>query len=594
MIGKILKKYDGADFITQMKARFFFTLCLVLIPIAVVLAVISTYIQMNSPLLGFRINYSIFFSEMAGLLMVIGITILLIRGHLALSAHLITVIILAVLWSIIIFFDKSSPIMRLDTIVICIGILTMTPLVVTRRAWLIVLYAAANMLILTCFMYFGRDGLGIAGSAVMDYLLDNLVTIAFVCFTSYSVFSINRKALLRAEADIAARRRAEDEMMGLEAQLHQAQKMESIGRLAGGVAHDFNNILTAILGYTQLVMLETNAADPRYAHLVEVRKAADSATDLTRQLLAFSRQELISPVVIDLNELVLDRERLISRMIGEDVTLTTALCSGGRIHADPGQIEQILMNLAVNARDAMPGGGMLTIETSDVVLDEAYCREHVDSTPGEYVMLAVADNGTGMNDEVRRHLFEPFFTTKLRGKGTGLGLATIYGAVKQNRGSIEVRTGLGAGTSFKIYFPLVRDAADALPRGHAPETMPSGTETILLVEDDDMVREFDLSILSRLGYRVIPTGNGDEALAVARDHGGAIHLLMTDVILPGINGRDLADRLVKIHPSIKLLFTSGYTDDVISHHGVLDEGIHFIGKPFTAYALAKKLRDVLD
>jgi len=381
----------------------------------------------------------------------------------------------------------------------------------------------------------------------------------------------------------------------LEEQLLQAWKMESIGRLAGGVAHDFNNLLTAILGNIELALLEKDVGPKASARLQVVQQAAASAAELTKQLLAFSRKQIIKPQVIDLNELIWNMGKMLARVIGEDVTLRSTSQPGLHpIKVDVGQMQQIIMNLAVNARDAMPEGGVLTIETANVVLDEAYCLRHGYGKSGAHIMLAVSDTGTGMNAEVKEHLFEPFFTTKALGKGTGLGLATVYGAVKQNNGYIDVYSEPGQGTCFKIYFPAVALEETSLTKGPGAEELSGGSETVLLVEDDPGVLEFARGTLELLGYHVLAASNAEDALALARDYDGAIALLMTDVKLPGMNGRQLADTLVHDRPGLRVLFNSGYTADTIVHHGVLEQDLHFIGKPFSAHALAHKLRQVLD
>jgi len=395
--------------------------------------------------------------------------------------------------------------------------------------------------------------------------------------------------------DITERKRAEEERTKLEAQLRQSQKMESIGRLAGGIAHDFNNLLTGIMGYISLALMDLHPDDPLHATMIEVNNAADSAANLTRQLLAFSRKQIIDPKVIDLNGLISNMHKMLARLIGEDIKLQTIPQKRlRRVKVDAGQFEQILVNLAVNARDAMPDGGTLTIETANVALDETYCQSHPYATPGDYVMLAVSDTGSGMNDEVKQHLFEPFFTTKPKEKGTGLGLATVYGVVKQAGGSIEVYSELGQGTTFKIYLPKVDEKAEPLSKSALSQAMPTGTETILLVEDEPIVKELALRVLKMLGYKVLHFLNAGEALLAAKVYEGEIHILMTDVIMPGVNGKVMAEELKTARPKVKVLFTSGYTEDVIIHHGVLSEGIHFIGKPYTPKTLALKIREVLD
>jgi PAS domain S-box-containing protein len=395
--------------------------------------------------------------------------------------------------------------------------------------------------------------------------------------------------------DITERKQAEEEKEKLRAQLQQAMKMEAVGRLAGGVAHDFNNLLTAIIGNVSLALMKLSPSDPAGSLLAEANKAAESAASLTQQLLAFSRKQIIKPMVLDLDILIAGMNKMLVRLIGENIDLKTV--SGedlGPVKVDAGQFEQILVNLAVNARDAMPEGGKLLIETANVDLDEEYCVMHPYVRPGRFVMLAVSDTGHGMSEEIKRQIFEPFFTTKPKGTGTGLGLATIYGVVKQAKGSIEVYSEVGKGTTFKIYVPRVDDKTAGPPESSPLMELLGGSETVLLVEDEEVVRDLGVRILSGLGYRVMRAGNGDEAIALAREHGERIDLLLTDVVMPGMSGRELANRLTRIHPEARVLFTSGYTDNAIVHHGVLDEGVSFIGKPYSPSALAKKVREVLD
>jgi PAS domain S-box-containing protein len=380
----------------------------------------------------------------------------------------------------------------------------------------------------------------------------------------------------------------------LHEQLLQSQKMESIGRLAGGIAHDFNNLLTGIIGNLSLALDDMGEGDPLRAPLEDLGKAAESAAGLTRQLLAFSRKQIVEPKVHNVNEIIIKSQKMLHRLIGEDIELKAVLAADlGNVKVDPAQLEQVIVNLAVNSRDAMPDGGVLTLETSNVTLSEDYCATHPYTEPGNYVMIAVSDSGTGMSGEVKAHLFEPFFTTKEKGKGTGLGLSTVFGAVKQNRGSIEVYSEIGEGTTFKIYLPRVYEVTERPSRSSA-EDMPGGSETIILVEDEDIVRSYAEKVLKKAGYRVYAFSNGGEALTAVQKFGEPVHLLVTDVIMPGMNGRVLARNLCSKLPGLKVLFSSGYTENVIAHHGVLYEGIAFIGKPYTPQALASKVREVLD
>jgi two-component system, cell cycle sensor histidine kinase and response regulator CckA len=380
----------------------------------------------------------------------------------------------------------------------------------------------------------------------------------------------------------------------LEAQFFQVQKVESIGRLAGGIAHDFNNLLTAISGYTDLARETLSANHPASGDLEEVQKAAQRATALTGQLLAFARKQPIEPHIVNLNELIRNMDRLLRRVIGEHIDLVTQPAADlGQVMADPGQIEQVIVNLAVNARDAMPAGGKLTIETRNVVLDEAYIQGHVGSTEGPYVLLAVSDTGVGMDETVQRQVFEPFFTTKAPGKGTGLGLATCYGIIKQHGGFIWVYSEVGHGTTMKIYLPRVYEAAETLP--HLDEQhMPRGSETVLLVEDELAVRTFAVRVLETAGYTVVAASDGAEALRYMEGEPRAIQLLLTDVVLPHMNGKVLAEQLTADAPTLKVLYMSGYADDAIVHHGRIEVGLAFLHKPFSPGTLLRKVREVLD
>jgi two-component system cell cycle sensor histidine kinase/response regulator CckA len=380
----------------------------------------------------------------------------------------------------------------------------------------------------------------------------------------------------------------------LEEQFRQAQKMEAVGHLAGGIAHDFNNLLTVILGYSETLLTELSHDRHLRDMVLEVYQVGERAAMLTRQLLAFSRKQVLAPQVVDLNGIVMDLEKMLRRLIGEDIELHVAPAADlGRVFADPGQLEQVLLNLVVNARDAMPRGGQLTIETRNVELDAAYAQDHLAVQPGSYVLLAVSDTGCGMDEATRARLFEPFFTTKEPGKGTGLGLATVYGIVKQSGGDIFVYSEVGRGTTFKIYLPRVQQPlAPPGPKGLG--RMPRGDETVLLVEDEDSVRGLSRHVLLLSGYRVLEARNGDEALGISGDYAGAIDLLLTDVVMPNMGGRELADHMSRQRPTLKVLYLSGYTEDAVVRHGVLAADTAFLQKPFTPAALAQKVRDVLD
>ena len=405
----------------------------------------------------------------------------------------------------------------------------------------------------------------------------------------------DRDAHLVFVRDITARLKAEAQRETLQTQLQQAQKMDSIGRLAGGVAHDFNNMLGVILGHADLALAQIDPSQPFHADIQEIQKAAARSADLTRQLLAFARKQTVAPRVLDLNETIEGMLKMLRRLIGENIDLAWHPAKTPNwLKMDPSQIDQILANLCVNARDAIGETGKVTIETEPAVFDDAYCATHPGFSPGDFVLLAVSDDGCGMDSETLLHVFEPFFTTKKVGEGSGLGLATVYGIVKQNRGFINIYSEKGHGTTFKIYLPRHAAADAPAPPQQAPQPIARGSETILLVEDEPMLLHMTRMMLEHAGYHVLPAALPADALRLADQHTGVIHLLMTDVVMPAMNGRELASALQDRHPHLKRLFMSGYTANVIAHHGILDPGVHFIQKPFSASALAAKVRETLD
>jgi signal transduction histidine kinase len=412
-------------------------------------------------------------------------------------------------------------------------------------------------------------------------------------YSEVLVRKLEEKALQLEQANRALREDLANRK-SLEAQLRQAQKMEAFGQLAGGVAHDFNNLLTVITSYSELLLSGAIPPEEQRDAIREIRKAGDRATSLTRQLLAFSRKQLLQPVDLDLNSLIRETEKMLRRLIGADIDLATTLDPAlAWVNADPGQIEQVIMNLVVNARDAMPTGGLLTIETHNVELDQNYAQKHPEIQPGKFVMFAVTDSGCGMNDTIKAKLFEPFFTTKEVGKGTGLGLATVHGIVKQSGGSIEVYSEAGHGTTFKIYLPRIEPANSSSKSMPDLSLIPRGTETILLAEDEAEVRAVVRLVLESSGYTVLESQSGEEAMQICQKHPTPIHLLLTDVVMPKMSGRLLAEAVVALRPNIKVLYLSGYTDDAVVRHGVLEAGMHFLQKPFTPMVLARKVREVL-
>jgi len=415
-------------------------------------------------------------------------------------------------------------------------------------------------------------------------------TIRWVRARAFPVYNANHELYREVGLveDITDLRRTEEQLL-------QAQKMEAIGRLAGGVAHDFNNLLTAILGYSELVLQDLGPDHPSATDVKEIRAAGQSAENLTRQLLAFSRRQILSPQTLDLNKVLTRVDALLQRIIGEDVELTMKLTAPlGRVSADPGQIEQVVLNLAVNARDAMPSGGKLTIETANAVLDEDYVSKHAGAAAGPCVMLAVTDTGTGMDDTTQQRLFEPFFTTKEPGRGTGLGLATVYGIVAQSRGSIWVYSELGQGSTFKVYLPVTTEEAAPAAAAEITPASLSGTETVLVVEDQNEARSVICQTLRRRGYTVIEAINGPDAIVKGRQLDVPIDVMLTDVVMPGMGGRRVAEVIRATRPNLKVVHMSGYTDSAIVDHGILEPGVTFVQKPFVADALLRKIREVLD
>ena len=423
----------------------------------------------------------------------------------------------------------------------------------------------------------------------MAYLTETFMEMeAIIAMQQQSLQEANERLTQRVVERTEALQSAEE-------RLRQSQKLEAIGKLAGGVAHDFNNLLTAIMGYSELLLSHLQPEDQARKNAEQIRHAAVRAAALTHQLLAFGRRQVLAAKVLDLNAVAMNLEPMLRRLIGEDLELVIVPCPGlGQVRADPGQIEQVIMNLAINARDAMPRGGKLTIETANVELDAGYVRQQVSVRPGPYVLLAVSDTGCGMNAETQAHIFEPFFTTKEQGKGTGLGLATVYGIVKQSDGYVWVYSEPGHGTTFKIYLPRIDGVSTTAEPDEARSAPVSGRETILLVEDEEAVRDLVRGVLEGCGYSVLLAQNGEEALRLSGGHEGPIHLMVTDVVMPRMSGRELAERLASPRPTMKVLYISGYTDDAVVRHGVLSRGVAFLQKPFMPDALLRKVREMLD
>jgi len=444
--------------------------------------------------------------------------------------------------------------------------------------------------------YFRKDGSRVpvlVGAAMLD--APRFIAFVLDLTEQRRAELLGARAVATAEHETATRARVEQTLRHTEEQLRQSQKMEAIGTLAGSVAHDFNNLLSVIISYSELLIDGLPNADPMRADVEQIARAGRRAADLTRQLLAFSRQQVLQPKLVNINDAITGMTKMLGRLIGEDIELTVLAGRGlGTVFVDPAQIEQVVLNLVVNARDAMPRGGKLTIESGDVELDQEYASEHLGVEPGRYVMLSVSDTGSGMDRATQSRIFEPFFTTKERGKGTGLGLSTVFGIVKQSGGSIWVYSEVGEGTTLKIYLPRADAKAQTAERATTVPLTLRGSETILLTEDDEQVRELACTVLRKHGYHVIDAPTGGDALLICEQYRGAIHLLLTDVVMPRIGGRQLWERLAPLRPGMKVLFMSGYTDDAIIHHGVLSSEFAFVQKPLMPLVLLTKLRSVLD
>jgi signal transduction histidine kinase/5S rRNA maturation endonuclease (ribonuclease M5) len=532
--------------------------------------------------------------EIAAFLLFFVILIILIKGHFSIAGNLLIITCQSVIWGIM-FFSETDLLTRTDTIVLIAATLAAMPIIVVGEKKLFFIYSAANIALLFIFTFYFQSQMNLSDASIKDYLSDNTIAFIFIGIVSYTAYSINSKALDRVEDEIAERKKAEEQRNRLQMQLLQSQKLESIGLLAGGVAHDFNNMLAAVQGFAELAADDINTNSLVKTEINEIIKASKKARDLTQQLLAFARIQPLDMKVININQIIRDFSMMLTRTIRGNIIIQSNLCDNpGVIEGDPIQIEQAILNLTLNAQDSMPRGGTIIIGTSRVTVEEDFVKKYENISAGEYIILSVSDSGSGIEPGIIDKIFDPFFTTKEFGRGTGLGLSTTYGIVKQHGGMIHVYSEKNKGTIFKIYLPV----KDKLPADNSilplKTDAPKGTETILVVEDNPEVRNLLQTILNRNGYTSFIAEDAETAISISASFEGIIHLLITDVIIPDMNGMQLYKKISETRPGIKSIFISGYTSNVIAHNGKLDEGINFIQKPFSVSDFSRKVRDVLD
>jgi len=590
VFNRLLSAYSQSDLDLQLKARFFLVLSLMVIAIILLLTVVISIVQYFT--LGYVFTGNIVLL-IGGVACGLNLFLFLMRGHFFLSAHLLVLIVILMNWSALII-DPGEPVARLDSFIYIICLIGLLPLIIQQHKSVIFLYGAINIAFLLVFFYYFRPVLPISDYELFDFLCDSTLAVFAACVIAAGVFGINDTAVKRAKAEIREREKIEENRGRLEAQLSQVQKMEALGQLAGGVAHDFNNMLSAVIANTELILAQQELDDNGREQMEGIRYTANRSAALIRQLLAFARRQPAAPEMIDINQAVSEMIPMLNRLIREDIRLQWLPGDlADPIVIDPSQMDQILTNLVVNARDAIPGQGHITVETGAITLDESFGIGEGDTASGAYIMLAVSDNGCGMDKEVQNHIFDPFFSTK-KETGTGLGLATIYGILKQNNGLVKVYSEPGQGTTFKLFFPAIEIRGSIREAEiHETEVLPQGTETILMVEDDPAVLRFCTTALEQLGYTVMAEGAPEKSLALVKSGQDQIDLLLTDVSMPGMNGPELARQIRKIIPDIRCMYTSGYPANVIIKEYRANEGGLFLSKPFTIKSLAAKVREAL-
>ncbi len=589
----LLYKYDSSGYVIKSRAGFIFYLIVTMLSITLILLVSQIYLQLNNPAYNYKIQPGVIVPLATAFIIDLILMITLLRGHFSIAGNLLFVICQTGVWTVM-FLSRSDVTTRLDTIILAAATLTMMPIIIIGKKRYFFLYTALNIAVLFAFMLFFRKDLNLSGTAFIDYIFDNTLAFIFIGIVSSVIFSINSRALEKAEVEISEREKAVEQRNRLQEQLMQSQKLESVGLLAGGVAHDFNNILAAVQGFAELAINNCDSEGKTKSELYNIIKASKKARDLTHQLLAFARIQPLDMQQIDVNRIIEDFTGMLSRTLRENIIIKKRLCKNpGLLECDPVQLEQVILNLTLNSQDAMPHGGAITIETSRILIEDDFARQHENFFPGSYILLSISDSGSGVDPDIINKIFDPFFTTKDFGKGTGLGLSTVYGIIRQHKGMINVYSEKDKGTIFKIYLP-VKDGIleDCRPAAGQIEHY-KGNETILAVEDNPEVRNLLEAILKKNGYRTLIAENAAAAIAICSCN-EVIDLLITDVILPDSNGRELCNKITAARPEIKTIYISGYTSNVIAHNGKLDEGINFIQKPFSITEFARKVREVLD
>ena len=567
---------------------------IVLLSITSIFLVSQSYLNMHNPVYNYKLQMKIIGPLAVAFVLDFILLILLFKGYFSITGNLLLIICQTGVWTVM-YLSKAELTVRIDTIVLIAATLSMMPIIINRRKKLFIIYTMINIALLYLFIWLYKIDLNLSDASTTDYLTDNTIAFLLIGIVGYIIYTINFKALEKAESEIAEREKVEDQRNKLQMQLLQSQKLESIGLLAGGVAHDFNNMLAAVQGFAELAKAGIDDNGNVKSEINEIIKASKKARDLTQQLLAFARIQPLNIKKININIIINDFTYMLSRTLRENIVIQNNLSEKPcLIEGDPIQIEQILLNLALNAQDAMPSGGTINIETKIVQIDEHFVERFENIFPGQYILLSISDTGSGIDPDIIDKIFDPFYTTKDIGKGTGLGLSTVYGIVKQHKGMIHLYSEKDNGAVFKIYLPVIEGSSEEEDLPSAKMKSLKGDETILAVEDNPEVRNLLETILNKNGYKTLIAENAKTALTIASSYEGFIHLLITDVIIPDMNGMQLCDKITELRPDIKVIYISGYTSNVIAHEGKLDEGINFIQKPFAISDFARKVRDVLD